>query len=299
MRVPRLEIAGQKGDGHQGCQQGGDRPGDDLATDTVPERAEQVGDFEGAGREDDGHGQQKGEAHGALVGESTVEAADHGISSRLMPARRARAWEAPMITALTTLIRVARSCSSSSSRATSHSSRKRRMRVGCGQPGRSASGDGPGLGVLTQAGEADAVWVVETVGAAGVVEVGVVVAVGVVGAVGAVGTVGAVGVVGVGRRPRRLPPPKPLPSEEDHAIDAQEDGGRQRFGEKSAKDVLEDEPQDANRNGGEDNAPGQAFGVVDDPPPHDRADEAGGSAGSIPGGRRGRERWRWRGGGRR
>jgi hypothetical protein len=50
-----------------------------------------------------------------------------------------------------------------------------------------------------------------------------------------------------------------LASEQDQAVDRQEDGGGQGLGEERAKRVLEEQTGDAHGDGRRDNQPGQAL----------------------------------------
>src|SRR6476619_7416608 len=72
--VPGLEEADEEPDGEPRGDRGGDGAGDDLAVDAFTVRAGQVVDLVEAGEEDDGGGEQEGEADGILVRESADQA---------------------------------------------------------------------------------------------------------------------------------------------------------------------------------------------------------------------------------
>src|SRR5690349_18306179 len=75
---PGLEPADEEPDGQVGGDSADDDAEDDLAVDVRSGRAEQRGDLEDPGGQDDRGGQQEGEPGGVLVVEASPQAAGHG-----------------------------------------------------------------------------------------------------------------------------------------------------------------------------------------------------------------------------
>jgi hypothetical protein len=69
------------------------------------------------------------------------------------------------------------------------------------------------------------------------------------------GVVGTVGIVGIGGGSAA----QGFAGQQDESVDGEEDGRGQRFGEQGAEGVFQGQPGDADRDGSDDQEPGESF----------------------------------------